>query len=89
MKKARKKARKARLRAKDKKTEKVLLIKGTICYTALVYIFKEANYEACKDTVHQRFQEVNEERRMWRVPDILSVSLQDIMHGWQSDLREG
>ena len=33
-------------------------------------------------------KESMKKRRLWRVPDFLSVSLQDILYGGQPELRE-
>ena len=47
---------------------------------------KEQTNEAYQDPEHQTPAEHAEKRRMRGMPDFLSVSLQDILHGWQSDL---
>jgi hypothetical protein len=42
--------------------------------------------EAYKDFKYQKFKGIYEKGRLWRMPDLMSVSMQDIMHGWQSEL---
>ena len=39
-------------------------------------------------TLNSSTLKVYEKRRLWRVPDFLSVSLQDILYGGQPELRE-
>ena len=42
--------------------------------------------ETYSDIKHTDFTEYCEKRRMWRMSDILSVSMQDILHSWKPDL---
>ena len=46
-------------------------------------------YEAHQDIDHQKFEGVHEKGRLRRVPDFLSVRMQDLLHRWQSALRKG
>lgn len=45
------------------------------------------NHEAYQDIEQQKSSEDRQEGRMRRVPDILPVCMQDLLHRWQSDLR--
>ena len=44
--------------------------------------------EAHNDFTKQKLGRVNAKRRMWRVPDVLSERLQNILHCGQPELRE-
>lgn len=44
------------------------------------------DYEACKDSEHEKAAEYRKEGRLRRVSDILPVCLQDILHRGQSVL---
>ena len=45
-------------------------------------------YETYQNIEHQGFKKIHEKRWMWRMPDILPVCLQNIMHCRQSELRK-
>jgi len=45
-------------------------------------------YEAYQDFDNKRFKGVHEKGRMRRMPDFLSVCLQDVMHCGKPELRE-
>ena len=46
------------------------------------------NHEESKNFNKQYIKEQHEEGWMWRVPDFLSVCMQDFLHRWQPELRE-
>ncbi len=50
---------------------------------------EDTEYETYQDFKHKRSEGIHEEGRMRRVPDILPVSLQDILHSRKPELREG
>ena len=50
--------------------------------------WKENEYhETCKDIEYKKITEYSKKRWMRRMPDILSVSLQDSLYSGKSDLR--
>lgn len=50
------------------------------------HIQEDVYYETCKNIKYTDIKQYNEKRRMWRMPDLLPVSLQDLLHSWKSDL---
>lgn len=50
--------------------------------------YMEVCYETNKDFKYKDFEGYNEKRRMWRMSNIMSIGLQDILHSWKSKLRE-
>lgn len=49
---------------------------------------KERDYEAHQDIEYEKFTEYGKKRRMRRMPDILSVGVQDFLYSWKSELRK-
>ncbi len=47
---------------------------------------EESRYETYSDFSDERFEGIYEKRRLWRVPDILSVCLQNVLHGRKSEM---
>lgn len=48
----------------------------------------EEYHEAYKNTDNKRLKGIHEKGRLWRVPDFLPVSLQDILYRGKSELRK-
>ena len=64
-----------------------------MCYNLKEFIIEKNNEEdieneAREDIKRKYSEEQHEERRMRRVPDILSVCMQDFLHSRKSELRE-
>jgi len=46
-----------------------------------------SNPETCENIEYTDSEQYSKEGRMWRMPDILSVSMQDFLYSRKSDLR--
>jgi len=63
---------------------------GHLCYNTKTNVIKRRRmyfYETCKNIKHKKITEYSKEGRMWRVPDIMSVSMQDFLYSWKSEVR--